>query len=63
VAFDPHNGEPIAKIQVPTQLTSSCCVDPEGRSLYVTTARNTLSPHTLHAEPLAGSVFRAPLPS
>jgi sugar lactone lactonase YvrE len=63
MGFDPHNGEPIAMVHVPTRLTSSCCVDPEGRGLYITTARNTLSPDTLRAEPLAGSVFRATLPS
>jgi sugar lactone lactonase YvrE len=63
VAFDPGSGEPIAVVQVPTRLTSSCCVDPAGGALYITTARNTLSPAILRAEPLAGSVFRAALPA
>jgi sugar lactone lactonase YvrE len=63
VAFDPDSGEPVGMVQVPTRLTSSCCVGPDGHTLYITTARNTLSPDILRAEPLAGSVFRAPLPA
>jgi sugar lactone lactonase YvrE len=43
-------------------LTSSCCLDPDGNTLYITTARNTLSSEVLRQEPLAGSVFRADLP-
>jgi sugar lactone lactonase YvrE len=63
VAFDPDSGEPVRMVEVPTRLTSSCCLGPDGRTLYITTARNTLSADILRAEPLAGSVFRAALPA
>jgi sugar lactone lactonase YvrE len=63
VAFDPNSGQPLAMVQVPTRLTSSCCLGPDGQTLYITTARNTLSADILRAEPLAGSVFRATLPA
>ena len=59
VAFDPDSGQPVAMVQVPTRLTSSCCLGPDGQTLYITTARNTLSADVLREEPLAGSVFRA----
>jgi sugar lactone lactonase YvrE len=62
VAFDPNSGQPLAMVQVPTRLTSSCCLGPDGQTLYITTARNTLSADVLREEPLAGSVFRAALP-
>jgi sugar lactone lactonase YvrE len=63
VAFDPNSGQPLAMVQVPTRLTSSCCLGPDGQTLYITTARNTLSADVLREEPLAGSVFRAALPA
>lgn len=63
VAFDPNSGQPVGMVQVPTRLTSSCCLGPDGRTLYITTARNTLSADILREEPLAGSVFRAALPA
>jgi sugar lactone lactonase YvrE len=63
VAFDPNSGQPLAMVQVPTRLTSSCCLGPDGQTLYITTARNTLSADVLRKEPLAGSVFRAALPA
>lgn len=62
VAFDPGSGRPVAQVRAPTRLTSSCCLGPDGNTLYITTARNTLSAEVLRQEPLAGSVFRADLP-
>ena len=62
VAFDPKSGRPVAQISVPTQLTTSCWLGSEGRTLFITTARSILSPEQLAQEPLAGSVFRAELP-
>jgi sugar lactone lactonase YvrE len=62
VAFDPDSGRPVGQVRVPTRLTSSCCVGPDGHTLYITTARNTLSAEVLREESLAGSVFRADLP-
>jgi sugar lactone lactonase YvrE len=62
VAFEPDSGRPVAQVLAPTRLTSSCCLGPDGNTLYITTARNTLSPEVLLQEPLAGSVFRADLP-
>jgi sugar lactone lactonase YvrE len=62
VAFEPKTGRTLCTIRVPTQLSSSCAVGPDGRSLYITTARSVLSPEALANEPLAGSVFRAELP-
>ena len=63
VAFDPRSGRPLCRIDVPTQLTSSCWVGPDDRTLFITTARSILSPEQLAKEPLAGSVFRADLPA
>jgi len=62
VGFDPHTGQSVGRIRVPTQLPSSCWIGPDGRTLYITTARSVLSPEALACEPLAGSVFRAELP-
>jgi sugar lactone lactonase YvrE len=62
VAFDPASGRPVGQVRAPTRLTSSCCLGPDESTLYITTARNTLSPEVLREEPLAGSVFRADLP-
>jgi sugar lactone lactonase YvrE len=63
VAFDPDSGQPVGMVRVPTRLTSSCCLGPDAHTLYITTARNTLSADILREEPLAGSVFRAALPA
>jgi sugar lactone lactonase YvrE len=63
IAFDPGSGRPVGEVRVPTRLTSSCCLGADERTLYITTARNTLSAETLSREPLAGSVFRADLPT
>jgi sugar lactone lactonase YvrE len=63
VAFDSDSGRPVAQVRVPTRLTSSCCFGPNEHALYITTARNTLSSEVLRQEPLAGSVFRADLPT
>ena len=62
VAFDPGSGRPVGQVRAPTRLTSSCCLGPDGNTLYITTARNTLSDEVLRQEPLAGSVFRAEMP-
>ena len=62
VAFDADTGRPVGEVRVPTRLTSSCCLGPDGHTLYITTARNTLSAEILREEPMAGSVFRAELP-
>lgn len=62
VAFDCGTGRAVYQIRLPTRLSSSCWIGPDQRTLYITTARNTLSAETLAAEPLAGSVFRAELP-
>jgi sugar lactone lactonase YvrE len=63
VAFDADSGRPVGQVRVPTRLTSSCCLGPDERTLYITTARNSLSAEVLFREPLAGSVFRADLPA
>ena len=63
VAFDTQSGRPVFRIRVPTQLTSSCRVGADGRTLFITTARSILSAEQLAKEPLAGSVFRAELPA
>jgi sugar lactone lactonase YvrE len=61
VGFEPNTGAVIGRIRVPTQLTSSCWVGPDHGTMYITTARLNLSAETLAKEPLAGSVFQAPL--
>lgn len=62
VAFDPRNGRVLGEVRVPAQLTSSCCIGPDAGSIYITSARSTLTPEQRAREPLAGSVFRAELP-
>jgi len=62
IGFDPRSGRTVGRIRVPTQLTSSCWIGPDNRTLYITTARLNLSPEVLCREPLAGSVFQADLP-
>ena len=61
VGFDSGSGRPVAQINIPTQLTSSCWVSPDSRRLFITTARSILSEQQLAREPLAGSVFCAEL--
>jgi len=57
VRYDPH-GQPIQRVSVPTQQVTSCCFGGvDNDTLFITTARGSLS-HTLIAEqPLAGDVF------
>ena len=59
IAFDAKSGAPRCCVKVPTRLTSSCCLHPDGRKLFITTARTEHTAAQLRDEPLAGSVFCA----
>jgi sugar lactone lactonase YvrE len=63
VGFEPETWRPFCRILVPTQLSSSCWIGPDAKTLYITTARVDLSDAQLAAEPLAGCMFRAELPA
>ena len=53
--FD-HAGNLTGIVPMPVTQPSSCAFGPDG-TLYITTAREGLSPHELAAQPHAGSVF------
>jgi sugar lactone lactonase YvrE len=58
--WDPDTGRTLAKIEIPTAHVTSCAFG--GRdlsSLFITTAREGLSPAQLKDQPLAGSIFVA----
>ena len=57
VRYDPE-GKPEREIQLPVTRPTSCkFAGPDFRTLYITTARETLTPEQLAQEPLAGSLF------
>jgi sugar lactone lactonase YvrE len=53
--YDP-TGRVVGVVPVPVLQPSSCVFGPDGR-LYITSARNGLSPEALARSPLSGSVF------
>ena len=53
-------GEPLLKIDLPTQLVTSCCFGgPQNDRLFITTAWTDLTEGQRQAQPLAGAVFTA----
>ncbi len=51
-------GEPLLKIDLPTQLVTSCCFGgPQNDRLFITTAWTDLTESQRQAQPLAGAVF------
>jgi sugar lactone lactonase YvrE len=58
--WDPDTGRMLAKIEVPTAHVTSCAFGgPNLSSLFITSAREGLSPAQLKDQPLAGSIFVA----
>lgn len=58
--WDPDTGRMLAQIEVPTAHVTSCAFGgPTLSSLFITTAREGLSPEQLNDQPLAGSIFVA----
>lgn len=56
--WDPTTGQMINRIEVDAPLVTSCAFGgPDGRSLFITTARFAMSPDALAAHPLSGSLF------
>jgi len=56
--FDPFTGQQVAAVHVPAPHASSCAFGgPELRTMFITTARQGLSPAELAQYPLSGSVF------
>jgi sugar lactone lactonase YvrE len=57
VRYDPR-GKPVLTVSVPAQRPTSCCFGGENLDiLFITSARNGLSPEALSRQPHAGSVF------
>jgi sugar lactone lactonase YvrE len=58
--YDPATGKKLEKIDVPAAEVSSCAFGGANLDeLYITTAREHLTPEELAAQPLAGSLFAA----
>lgn len=58
--YDPATGKKLNKIDVPVAEVSSCAFGGANLDvLYITTARERLTPGELEAQPLAGSLFAA----
>lgn len=56
--WSPQSGQALRQITLPCSQPTSCCFGGEDfRRLYITTARNGLSPSELESQPLAGSIF------
>lgn len=56
--WSPESGQALREISLPCSLPTSCCFGGKDfRRLYITTARNGLSPSELKSQPLAGSIF------
>jgi len=62
LGLDARSGRPLVRIDVPAILTTSCCLDVTGNTLFITTARSHLREEQLKDQPLAGSVFCADIP-
>ncbi len=63
VAFNPFNGKPMHRIEVPAPHTTSCCLGGIANDeLYITSAREGLDEKQLQKYPLSGSVFRSKIP-
>ncbi|MDQ0254628.1 sugar lactone lactonase YvrE [Evansella vedderi] len=57
--WDPSTGKKIEEIKFPVDRITSCCFGgKEMNELFVTTARNGLSPSQLEKQPLAGGLFK-----
>jgi sugar lactone lactonase YvrE len=55
---DPLTGAELGRIALPTSHITNCAFGgPEGRTLFITSARSGLSGEQLAAEPLAGGLF------
>lgn len=60
--LNPHNGEQIGQIEVPAKNVTSCAFGGEHLDeLYITTARNGMSPEELERWPLTGGLFKIKL--
>ncbi|MCB2378000.1 SMP-30/gluconolactonase/LRE family protein [Hymenobacter sp. BT635] len=58
VCYDPATGQKQRSIPVPAPQTTSCAFGgPDLRTLFITTARQDLSPEQLRHYPLSGSLF------
>ena len=54
----PNSNQPVETVKLPTSLVTSCSFGgPNLSRLYITTAREDLTPQEHHAQPLAGSLF------
>ena len=57
--LDGQTGDTIGQVELPvTQVTSCTFGGADGRTLYITTARNGLDEEALETQPLAGSIFQ-----
>lgn len=57
LCLDPDTGEVAAEVALPVQRPTSCAFGPDGKTLYITSARVDLSPAAREMQPLAGSLF------
>ncbi|UOQ50780.1 SMP-30/gluconolactonase/LRE family protein [Hymenobacter cellulosivorans] len=58
VCYDPASGEKLASVPVPAPHTTSCAFGGPGlTTLFITTARQDLTPEQLAQYPLSGNVF------
>jgi sugar lactone lactonase YvrE len=56
--WDPDTGEKLLSVRVPAAQVSSCAFGgPDFRQLFITTARENMSPEELERQPEAGGVF------
>jgi sugar lactone lactonase YvrE len=62
IGFEAKTGREIGRIRIPASLCTSCCLGPDRKTLYITSARLGLTQAQISAEPLAGSLFKAALP-
>ncbi|UOQ70007.1 SMP-30/gluconolactonase/LRE family protein [Hymenobacter cellulosilyticus] len=56
--YDPATGEKLSSVAVPAPHTSSCAFGgPELKTLFITSARQDLTPEQLAKYPLSGNLF------
>jgi sugar lactone lactonase YvrE len=61
---DPVSAAELCRIAIPASHVTDCAFgDADMRTLYITTARNSLTPEQEAAEPLAGGLFRVRIDS
>ncbi|WP_232526779.1 SMP-30/gluconolactonase/LRE family protein [Marinilabilia rubra] len=59
IQWDPENGIPIQKVEVPAPNVTSCAFgDKDMKTLYITTAREGLSEKKIKEHPLSGRLFK-----